>query len=510
MNDATNSVANNAASSARLRPLVGLAGIFIAAMTAGINNRVGALALPDVRGALGFAFDDASWLTTVYTAGELMVMPFSAWFAITLSVRRFALWMLGICIIAACLLPFTRTLELLLVLRFIQGAAGGALIPILIMVGLKSLPPPIRLHGLALYAMTATFAPNLSLWLAGLWTDVFFAARAMYGQVIPLLGLAGGLIAWGLPREAIQRGRFRQGNWFGMAAGIPALILLTVALEQWVRLDGLNAPVIAFSLLPGLVLLGVYLVSEWHHPAPFIKLQILDAHLGLGFALLMLLLMVAQSGSLLPVNYLGRIQEYRALQSAPIGLIIALPQMLLAPLTAVLLYRRRVDARAVLALGLALMALACLTASRLDASWMREQFVIAQSLHTFGQPLAVVALLFLMTSVVAPRDGQYVSGFVNTLRAFGVVLGGSVIGQLVTIRGRVHHERLLDQASFIGNALPLAPEPSQLAGILNQQAFVLATADAYRILGLGALLMIPLAFCLKHVPAPSSSTSTQG
>ncbi len=51
------------------RALGGLVGILVAAMMAGLNNRVGALALADVRGALGFSLDGASWLTTVYTAG---------------------------------------------------------------------------------------------------------------------------------------------------------------------------------------------------------------------------------------------------------------------------------------------------------------------------------------------------------------------------------------------------------------------------------------------------------
>ncbi|OKN68782.1 hypothetical protein AM469_006509, partial [Pseudomonas aeruginosa] len=59
------------------RAIAGLVGILIAAMMAGLNNRVGALALADVRGALGFGLDDASWLTTVYSAGEVIAMPFS-------------------------------------------------------------------------------------------------------------------------------------------------------------------------------------------------------------------------------------------------------------------------------------------------------------------------------------------------------------------------------------------------------------------------------------------------
>jgi len=156
------------------RAIAGLVGILIAAMMAGLNNRVGALALADVRGALGFGLDDASWLTTVYSAGEVIAMPFAAWFAITLSVRRFELWMIGACTLLAVCIPFIHDLDLLLAMRFLQGIASGTMIPVLMMAALKFLPPHIRLHGLALYALTATFAPNLSIWLAGQWTDGLF------------------------------------------------------------------------------------------------------------------------------------------------------------------------------------------------------------------------------------------------------------------------------------------------------------------------------------------------
>src|SRR3546814_8798649 len=90
-------------------------------------------------------------------------MPFSAWFAITLSVRRFELWMIGTCTLLAVCIPFIHDLDLLLAMRFLQGIASGTMIPVLMMASLKFLPPHIRLPGLALYALTATFALNLSI-----------------------------------------------------------------------------------------------------------------------------------------------------------------------------------------------------------------------------------------------------------------------------------------------------------------------------------------------------------
>lgn len=485
------------------RPMVGLAGIFLAAMMAGLNNRVGALALADARGALGLGLDDASWITTAYSAGELIAMPFSAWFAMTLSVRRFELWMLGTCTVLAAMLPFIHDLNLLLILRFLQGIASGTMIPVLMMAALKFLPPPIRLHGLALYAMTATFVPNLSIWLAGFWTDGLLDWRWVYWQTVPVAVVAALLVGWGLAREPIQTARFRQANWFGTVCGVPALGLITVALDQGVRLDWFHSPLITVSLAAGVALLAVYLLSEWHHPSPFIKLQILGRrNLGLGFILFVFLLVVLMSSSLLPATYLVPLQDYRPLQMAPIGLIVALPQLVLGPAVALLLYQRWVDARVAFASGLFLIALACFSGAQLTSDWNRDQFFVAQTLQAFGQPLAVISMLFLCTSVVQPDEGPYVSGTVNALRAFGSLVGAAAVGQLMTVRGRFHAEMLLDYAAPVSNSLSLPPEPSELMRIIGQQSLVLSVADAYRVLGILALLLIPLVLRMTYIPAP--------
>jgi DHA2 family multidrug resistance protein len=473
-------------------------------MMAGLNNRVGALALADVRGALGFGLDDASWLTTVYSAGELIAMPFAAWFAITISLRRFELWMLWLCLGVAVIIPFVHNLDVLLALRFAQGVAGGTMIPLLMMAALKFLPPPIRLHGLALYAMTATFAPNLSTWLAGHWTDAWFDWRLVYWQIVPLAAAAGWMIGWGLPREPIQTERFREANWYGMACGVPALGLIAIALDQGVRLDWFNSPLITVSFASGVVLFAVYLFTEWHHPSPFIKLQILGRrNLGLGFTIFLFLLVTLTSSSLLPTVYLGNIQDYRPLQMAPVGLIVALPQLFLGPGVALLLYRKWADARIVFAAGLGLIALACFSGMQLTSDWNREQFVMAQTLHALGQPMAVVSLLFLATSVVQPNEGPYVSGSINMLRAFGSLAGAAAVSQLITVRSRFHMEMLLDHAALAANSLP-APPASELTRVIGQQSLVLAVADAFLVLGVLALLLIPFVLKLTYIPAPNT------
>ncbi|WP_282110991.1 MFS transporter [Shewanella algicola] len=486
--------------------LAGLLGIFIAAMMSGLNNRVGSLGLADVRGVMGVSLDDASWLQTAYAMGELIAMPFASWFAITLSVRRFHLSMVFVCALIAAILPFIQNLDVLIGLRFVQGISSGALIPILMMAALKFLPPNIRLHGLALYAMTATFAPNLAVWLTGLWTDGLSDCRWLYWQVIPLCGLAGLFVGWGLPKEGVKYARFAQGNWLGMFCGVISLLLLTIALDQGVRLDWFNSPLIVVSLVGGVILFGCYVLTEWHHDAPFIKPQLMARkNLLIGTVLLTFLLVVLMSGSMLPSNYLAGLQDYRVMQIAPIGLLIALPQLVLGSVVALLLYQKWVDSRVMLAIGLGIIALACFSGAQLTPQWNRDQFLVAQLLQAIGQPMAVVSILFLMTSVLDPSEGPYFSGAINTFRVFGSLIGGAVVGQLLTVRSRFHSDMLLDHVGLVDGAIPQALDASTLGTTVAQQSMVLSVIDAYLVLGVLAVILIPLALMMTYVPAPDLS-----
>jgi DHA2 family multidrug resistance protein len=486
-----------------LRLACGLFGVLLAAMTAGLNNRVGSLGLADLRGALGTGVDEASWLNSAYLAGELVAMPFATWMSITFSMRRFQLCTLAGALLIALLLPEVSQLPLLIALRGMQGFLWGCQIPLLMMGALRFLPPPIRLHGLALYAMTATFSPNVALWLSALWLDVLQDWRWVYWEAIPLGLLAMLLVGWGIPAMPPALSRLKSANWPGLLAGTAGLTLLALGLDQGARLDWFRSPLIITLLWAGGTLSLVFLVSEWLHPAPFIKLQLLERrNLGLGFALFFSLLIVMLSGASLPANNLGHVHGFRVLQLQPIGLMIGLPQLILGPLVALLLYQRWVDARYLFIAGLILIATACWLASSLSSEWMSREFMLPQILQALGQPLAVIPLLFLGTSVVAPMEGPYVSGIINTLRGFGMLFGNALLGHFMTLRTDFHSEMLLDHAANALTHIPTLPPPGWLSAHIAEQAGVLASADAFRLLGVVALALIPGALCLQFIPAP--------
>lgn len=484
------------------RLAVGLLGVLLAAMMAGLDNRVPELTLLDLRGHLGWGADSASWLNTAYSAGELVAMPFSTWFAITLSLRRFLIAMVGAAITIAAILPWIHNLPLMMVLRAFQGLFSGALIPLLMMSALRFLPPPIRLHGLALYALTATFSPNIALWLGAQWLDHLQDWHWVFWHVIPVGLLAICCVAWGIPKMPTAFPRFRQGNWAGCALGAVGLSLLVVGLDQGTRLDWFNSPLITASLIGGACITTLFLITEWFHPTPFMRLQLLERrNLGVNFSVFLGLLIVMTGAVGFPAEMLSAMHTFRLEQTASLGLIVGLPQLVLGPLVALLLYRKWADARITYALGLGCMALACWMGSGITEVWMVHQFVGAELLQMIGQPLAVISALFLGTSVVQPMEGPYVAGIINTIRAFGTVFGGALISRLMTVRGNFHKEMLLDQLGH-NQAVHSVHDFSQLASNIAEQAEILASADIYRIFAVIALVLIPVVLSLQYIPAP--------
>lgn len=477
------------------RLAVGLFGVLIAALTSGINDRVTDITLIDTLGVFGLGHDEGSWISTGYAAAEVSAMLIAPWLAITFSIRRFAIAVTVAFTLLGVLIPLAPNLPTLLLLRVLQGLAGGALPPLLMTVALRFLPWNIKLYGLSAYALTATFGPNLAMPLAALWTEQS-DWKLVFWQIVPAGFIGAALIAYGLPPDPLRLERFKQADWLGAALGVGWIAMLVIALTQGQRLDWLASPLILAMLLGAAVCLPLFLINEWFHPLPLFKLQLLGRrNFAFGLATLCLFVVVASAGSAIPAAYLIEIQHYRPLQVMPIALLIAVPQLLLAPLVAFVINRRWLDSRYVLAAGLILLTVACTGGSFITGEWIRDDFYLLQMLHAVAQPMVVVPLLMNATGVIAPLEGPFASAMVNALRGLAAVVAGSAVENFITWREHLHSNTLLDAVASRGHTLapsmPTAPI-AELAERVRTQAFVLSFSDAF----LALLLVIAVLCCI--------------
>ena len=513
----------------KIGPLIGLAGVILAAMSTELNEQVATVALPDISGALGLSHDAGTWYSTLYVSGEIVGTAISAWWAITVSLRRFTLFTIVLACLATLLIPLNHNYGWLYTFRILQGLAGGLTLPLLMTTALRVLPPAIRLYGLAAYSLTATFFPNLGTTVAALWTDVVHW-HFIYYQAVPLSAFAALLVWYGMPIEAPKYERLRQYDWRGNVLVLAGFVPLTILLQQGDRLDWFHSDLICvLTLLTGIAI-PLFLLNEWFHPLPLIKLQLLGRrNFAYGAIALFTFLLIGLSASEIPYSYLMEVRGYRPLQAYSNTLEIAAAQLILLPLMARVLDFKWVDSRLVSFVGLSCILTACIGDSYLDSTWNRDQFYLWQALQAVGDAMVVVPLLMMATNCVNPDEGPFASATVNTPRALADAAGVWLIQLINRWRGHLHSDRITDQlgierfrliqgqgspayaAPLLPSGMPRTPDSlRQLNGLVQQQTIVLTLSDAFLVMaGLVVALMLVLLVLPVRTYSPRIALANQ-
>lgn len=511
-----------------MRTVVGLLGVLLSVHVAGFNEHITEIGLSDIRGAMHVGHDEGVWFISNYEACNIAAMAFAPWFAITFSIYRFSLCatvMLGLLAIPE---PFMHDPASLCALRAVQGLFAGCLPPMLMTVMLKYLPAPIRVFGIGGYAMSATFGPNLGGPLEALWFE-HVGWHWLYWEALPLCALAVLMIAYGLPRDPTHMERLKHFNWFGFIIGFASITALVTLFYQGERLDWFNSPfIVHLALFGGALFLG-FLTHEALHHSPFFRIQFLrDRNIAMSMMTLVAVLVICGLMLMVPMNYLAEVRGYRPVQTAPVALIVALPQLILLPVTAALCNIRAVDCRYILAGGMGCLALAAGLGTAMTPDWIRDNFYLIQALQIFGQPMVVIPVLMLATMGLGPADGPYISGLVNMLKGLANAVAAAFLETMTRRREQFHSVMLLDHNGNNATALhgfgnriadqmaAISPDAHYNDGntrtifhaFIHEQSLVLGLADIYYVVMWICLFFIVLTAILPRRVYPPRVPST--
>ena len=184
----------------------------------------------------------------------------------------------------------------------------------------------------------------------------------------------------GMLRHAAPAGRcveFARGDWSGILFGGVGLALLYAGIDQGNRLDWLNSGTIVGLLSSGVFLLAAFIVNELLVDRPLIQLVALrNPNLFLPPLLVIIFGFGASVTSFIVPDYLTRVQGFRSLQIGDVLDWVALPQVVIVPLVAWAL--RSVDARLLLAAGLAAIAVGSWLNTGLTHDWVAADFLYSQ------------------------------------------------------------------------------------------------------------------------------------
>ncbi len=226
-----------------LRVWLAVFGSTLGAFMAVLNIQITNAALPDIQGAIGAGLDDGGWISTAYLITEIIVIPLTGWLAQVFSVRRYLLVNAALFLVFSVLCATAQDLSQMIVLRALQGFTGGVLIPMAFTIIMTMLPPSKQPVGMALFAVSATFAPAIGPTIGGWLNDNYGWEFIFYVNLVPGAIMLGML--WvSLDPAPMRLGLLRQGDWVGIASMAIGLGALQTVLEEGNKDDWFGSPFI--------------------------------------------------------------------------------------------------------------------------------------------------------------------------------------------------------------------------------------------------------------------------
>ena len=144
-----------------LKTWIGVLGTVLGAFMAVLDIQITNSSLRDIQAALGATLEEGSWISTSYLVAEIVVIPLTGWLSQVFSTRRYLLVNAVLFVFFSVCCASAWNLPSMIVFRALQGFTGGVLIPMAFTVLLTTLPPSKQPIGMALFAITATFAPSI-------------------------------------------------------------------------------------------------------------------------------------------------------------------------------------------------------------------------------------------------------------------------------------------------------------------------------------------------------------
>jgi DHA2 family multidrug resistance protein len=512
-----------AAISVSAKTWIAVIGATLGAFMAVLNIQIVNASLADIQGAIGAGIDDGGWISTSYLIAEIVVIPLSGWLAQVFSIRIYLLTnaMLFLTFSAACALA--HDLPQMIALRAVQGFSGGVLIPMAFTLIITLLPKAKQPIGLALFAISATFAPAIGPTIGGYLTENWGWQYIFYVNLVPG-SLMVAMLWFSLETRPMQLSLLREGDWLGIATMAIGLAALQTVLEEGNKDDWFGSPFIVRLSIVAAVALSAFLVIELTVKKPLLNLRLLVRR-NFGFGILAnFLLGIALYGSvfILPV-YLSRVQGYNAEQ---IGMVLAwtgLPQLLLIPLVPRLM--QRFDARLIIAVGFALFAASNFMNIYMTNDYAADQLFWPNVVRAVGQAFVFAPLSAVATAGIEPENAGSASGLFNMMRNLGGAVGIALLQTLLTKREQFHSNVLMQSVSLLEQATQARVEKLTqyfvshgvidridasrrayvaIGKIVQKQAFILAFSDLFFLLGVALMVALAASMMLKkpgHVEA---------
>ena len=493
------------------------AAVMLGAFMEVLDTSIANVSLSHIAGSLSVSTDESTWVLTTYLISNAIVIPTTAWFGQRFGRKRFLMTCMAIFTAASLLCGASTSLSMLLVMRIVQGAGGGALQPVAQSILLEAFPREKHGQAMSVYGLGVVVAPIVGPVLGG-WITDNFTWRWIFLINVPV-GIVGLLLMQRFVHDPpwIRRARPARLDVAGFSFMALWLGCQEVLFDKGQEDDWFGSRFVVLMAVLAVVGLAAFVGRMVASKRPFVDLGVLKRYnfslgLGLMFAAGLTLYGLTATIPLLLESLLG----YTALQSGWAMMPRGLGALLAMPLAGRLVSRvpgRHLVAGGFLLLGAASWSLARLSPDLAPGALFWPLFLSGVSIAFIFVPLNTISL-----GVLRPEQLGNASGLFNLMRNMGGSVGISLVTTFLARRAQTHQVALVahltpyDPATAarlqaLGSGLAATGDPAgarqaALATLYHQvvaQANLLAFLDNFRWFALVAAVCVAGALLFRKV-----------